>query len=503
MIKHFLKYSTLAVSITTLLTACGGSSNDSSEQAFVPKAISGLAVDFYVKNADVKFDDCNAEQFNNLKTKEDGSFTFNTTADCKESAITITGGTDTVTSLPFTGTLKLKKTDLQALSTSKIVLSPLTTLQYYVNDNAKINDIIKNLGLSFSGDVSQYDPVATGSAHDMAVIFVLQQLATQLEDSLQAINKGDGSKALTQDQATQIAFQAIIGEVSTKPLFKSDNAIIQTSVLNDILKNAVDAAEAKIADSTTEIDSSFSTQIQSNISSISTQINLLVANSGTGSNLANNLQNNSNVLGNITESLKTPVYGDFKFAGFSINEIKGSSINNRLQVSRANINTALAVDFKLQNTSAEVNDSVKLAFKLSGRNSSNAETLDVLISDIQITFDKDGKIIKSKIPSGTSIKIATTLKNVTTTSFTTRNDININSNGSISLSDLIQSDEALLRYYNSYIDSLAVNDRIDVTAYVLPITYVIDPSLALTSSLVTINGSSFTGESLTGYFILN
>ena len=183
LLNKYIKYTFLATTITTLLTACAGSdgSNNSSAAPFAPKSISGTAVDFYLKNATVKFDDCNGVT---TKTGEQGQFSFETTADCNNSAITITGGTDIGTGLPFTGTLKIKKTNLQNLSNNDLVASPLTSLEYYLGD-ADLQVVLNNLGLSTvkAADIKSYNPVTDGGAKEMAVIFTLQQLATQSEET--------------------------------------------------------------------------------------------------------------------------------------------------------------------------------------------------------------------------------------------------------------------------------------------------------------------------------
>lgn len=83
--------------------------------------------------------------------------------------------------------------------------------------------VLNNLGLSTlkAADIKSYNPITDGSAKEMAVIFTLQQLATS--KILQAINKSDGSVALTQEQATQIAFSTIGNALKTqgKNLFNS------------------------------------------------------------------------------------------------------------------------------------------------------------------------------------------------------------------------------------------------------------------------------------------
>ena len=123
-------YTLLAASIITLLSACGGGGGGDNNTAtpFNPKTISGTAVDFYLANANVQFDDCKNTNGETLTVQTDasGAFKFSTTAECQSSALTVTGGTDIVTGLSFTGTLKLKKTNLQTMN-NNAVISPLTT----------------------------------------------------------------------------------------------------------------------------------------------------------------------------------------------------------------------------------------------------------------------------------------------------------------------------------------------------------------------------------------
>ncbi len=247
LINKFIKHTFLATSVAALLTACGGGgggSSDSSGTPFAPKTISGTAVDFYLKNATVKFDDCNGLT---TTTDENGEFSFETTANCNNSAITITGGTDIGTGLPFTGTLKIKKTDLQNLSNNDLVASPLTSLEYYLG-SADLQVVLNNLGLTSvtAANLKSFNPVTDGSAQEMAVIFTLQQLATQIEDNFQAINKSDGSVALTQEQATQITFTAIGNALKTQGKNLFSNGALQANALNEILDDAVIAAQTAI-----------------------------------------------------------------------------------------------------------------------------------------------------------------------------------------------------------------------------------------------------------------
>ena len=508
LLNKYIKYTFLATTITTLLTACAGSdgSNNSSTAPFASKSISGTAVDFYLANATVKFDDCNGLT---TTTGAQGQFSFKTTADCNNSAITITGGTDIGTGLPFTGTLKIKKTDLQNLSNNDLVASPLTSLEYYLG-SGDLQVVLNNLGLTTAtaANIKSYNPVKHGSAKEMAVIFTLQQLATQIEDNFQAINKSDGSVALTQEQATQIAFSTIGSALKTqgKTLFDSSGKL-QATALDEILTTAVTTAGTTINDPSTPIDPNIKGNINGNITTVSTAINT-IAQSGDGATLQAALQDTNNpaaqaALVTIKESLKTPIYADFTLAGYSLAELKAST-TAPLALSRSNLDTALAVNFKLNNTKSELTDTIKLGFKLDGSRGAAKENLDVIIHNIQVTFKTDGTILSAKIPSNTKVNIASTLKEVTQLEFITQKDIVINvSNGSIPLASIVSSSETLQKYYTLYIGKLAVNDLVQASAYVLPITYTVDPALGLQNDTINVNGIQFQGSSLVAHFKLN
>ena len=507
LLNKYIKYTFLATTITTLLTACAGSdgSNNSSTAPFAPKSISGAAVDFYLANATVKFDDCNG-----LTTTTDaqGQFSFKTTADCNNSAITITGGTDIGTGLPFTGTLKIKKTDLQNISNNDLVASPLTSLEYYLG-SGDLQVVLNNLGLTTvtAANIKSFNPITDGSAKEMAVIFTLQQLATQIEDNFQAINKSDGSVALTQEQATQIAFSTIGNALKTqgKNLFNS-NGDLQTTALTEILTAAVDTAQATIPN--TPIDSNIKNNINGNITTVSTEINKIAQSGGDGATLqaALNvaLQDPKSPAQAIKDSLKTPIYADFTLAGYSLATLKTSSPTAPLALSYANLDTTLTVNFKLNNAKSELTDTIKLGFKLNGSRGAAKENLDVIISNIQVTFDTDGKILSAKVPVNTAINISTSLQGVTKLQFTTQKEIPINvSNGIIPLSSIVSNSDALKTYYTQYINKLAVNDLVEASAYVLPITYTVDPALKLQNGTISIDSAQFQGLTLTAHFKLN
>jgi hypothetical protein len=176
-----------------------------------------------------------------------------------------------------------------------------------------------------------------------------------------------------------------------------------------------------------------------------------------------------------------------------------------LPINLAGISNALTVDFKLDNTSVQLKDTVKLAFSLAvQRGALPQETLDVSISNIALNYSSSGAISSAVIPAGTKISIASTVSGVSQSSITLTSDVNIAANGNaISLQNLIDSNTFIKTNYNIYAKKLAANDTVRVTAFVLPMTYVVDASLGLTTAAANIGGDSFIGNTLTAYFKLN
>src|SRR5690606_13318825 len=158
---------------------------------------------------------------------------------------------------PFTGTLKFKKMDLK---NGTLVVSPLTSLEYFLEkagQSNQLNTILKNLALNNINNISQFDPAKDGDAHTMAVVFIFQQLATQIEDREQTINRDTGSTVVTQEQAAQINFDALISQLSTQPLFTAGSAKIDSEVLKSIVNRAIDIAKAHMNDPNNTIDPTF------------------------------------------------------------------------------------------------------------------------------------------------------------------------------------------------------------------------------------------------------
>ncbi|MFV5466875.1 hypothetical protein [Acinetobacter towneri] len=506
MLKHSLKLTALAAATSLLLSGCGGSSSGGGSTPFTPKSVQGVAVDFYVGGATVSFDDCDGVT---TETDADGKFNYTTTQACNESALTVTGGTDLVTGLPFTGTLKVKKTKLQDLGSSTVlVASPLTTLEYYVSSAQELNTILANLGITNinSSNLSTFDPVSSGTAQEMASIFVLQQLITQIEDSLQALPNSEGNAALSLEEATALAINAVIETLKTpnQPLFDSTGAISPTQ-LSAVLEAAVNTANEKLEEKGAEIrvPEQLAVQVQGNIQTLSDEVATVLTTAESANDLVNAIENNEELLELIQDIVKTPLINSFSLASYSLEQIKNSTAAAPLLVNRTDINNTARITFAMANTTTNVNESAEVGFKVVANRNALEETLDVYLDKLNIVFNIDGSIQSATIPAGATFKIASSLGSITKGTFEVASDISIASNGSISLYDMVQQNSTLATYYNQYFNLLRAEDKITVTTVVAPRMYVIDPELGLNSGSVTVDNTSLNGFALTGHFKLN
>lgn len=506
MLKHSLKLTALAAATSLLLSACGGSDNDHGASPFVPKTVQGVAVDFYVGGATISLDDCDGVT---TETNDEGKFNFTTTRACNESAMTVTGGTDLVTGLPFTGTLKIKKTNLQNWSSRNLlVASPLTTLEYYVSSAQELQTILDNLGIknANASNLSTFNPVSSGTAQEMASIFVLQQLITQIEDSLQALPNSEGNAALSLEEATTLAVNAITQTLKTpnQSLFDSTGAISPTQ-LSAVLEAAVNIANEKLEEKGEKIrvPEQLAGQVQGNIQNLSDVVATVLTTGGSANDLVNAIEDNAGVLEQIQDIVKTPFINSFSLASYSLEQIKNSTAAAPLLVNRTDINNTARITFAMVNTTTNVNESAEVGFKVVANRNALEETLDVYLDKLNIVFNEDGLIQSATIPAGATFKIASSLGSITNGTFEAASDISIASNGSISLYDMVQQNSTLASYYDQYFNLLRAEDKITVTAVVAPRMYVIDPKLGLNSGSVTVGDTSLNGFALTGHFKLN
>lgn len=480
--NYILKWSTLASAI--LLTACGGGGGGgegNSQAPFTPKTISGTAVDFYLAGADVDFTNHACEEaYPDLKTDENGKFSFKTTVNCQETGFIITGGIDTVTQLPFAGQLKVKSNNYQASSTNEIVASPLTTLQAEL-PAAEFQDVLTKLGFSLNEDVTTFDPIAEGSNNQKAAVFVLQQILTQLEDS-----------GLTITQAVK----AIQTAAATTPLLTDLG--VNTTAVTVVFTTAAQSAsdEVKIALQAN----------QTKVEAVATIINTAVTSTG-NSKLEDYLTGTPTVIGNIQDNIASASYSGLSVANKNIQELVNSRNDARLSIDKNAIDSLAQVKFIL-NKAATGTDSIKLGFQATAAIGQNGqpETLTAYISNVNVSFDNNIAISKITIPAGAVIEIETTLVNSPKGSFEVAQDTEFTGD-SISLSDLANKFTVLRQPYTNYKNLITSSNLVnaDVSVFVAPTIYPISATLGLnlgTFGIPNKPATAFSGITTTGYFTI-
>lgn len=266
MLKHSLKLTALAAATSLLLSACGGSSSGGSTTP--APTIKGLAVDGPLAGATVTFVDCNNAQ---VETDNEGNFTF--PQGCTSSELTVTGGIDTATDLPFTGEIKApqRAQNEQTL----IVVSPITTLiQASIDAGATpaqaTQQIAAALNLS-DVDLLSADPMKNQEVYAKTV--AVQQMVEQI----QAVVASLGGST-TQAELNRAAFTALQVTLSD-----SDEDLTSTATISAAISATVEAVKADLpaelkADSTvldnvkTNLAALSAAVISSNVQSVETAI---------------------------------------------------------------------------------------------------------------------------------------------------------------------------------------------------------------------------------------
>lgn len=479
MFNRTFKLTTLVIA-TSLLAACGGGGG-SSEAPFSPKTISGTAVDFYLAGADVDFTNSACQEaYPDLKTDENGKFSFKTTVNCQETGFTITGGIDTVTKLPFQGQLKVKSNNYQAASTTEIVASPLTTLQAEL-PAADFAQVLVKLGFSLNEDVTTFDPIAEGSNEQKAAVFVLQQILTQLENS-----------GLTLEQAAQ----AIQTASATTPLLTNlgVNKTAVTLIFDTATQSASDEVKTALQENKVKVEA------------VTDIINIAVTSTG-NSKLEDYLTGNTTVIGEIQDNIASASYSELSIANKNIQDIINSRNDARLSVDKNAIDSLTQVKFIL-NKSATGTDSIKLGLQATATIGQNGqpETLSAYISNVKVSFDSSTAISKIIIPAGTMIEIESTLANAPKGSFEVEKDTEFLGD-SISLTDLVTVFPILSQPYDNYKNLIASSNLVnaDVSVFVAPSVYPVSATLGLNLGEFSIPNKPetvFSGFTSTGYFVI-
>lgn len=225
------KTTALAFATSSLLIAgCGGSSSDGGSAPRVEPT--GKVIDFYLSGATVKFDDCGGVT---KITNATGGFNF--PANCFQSDITVTDGTDIGTGLPFTGELRA----LAIPGGSEIIVSPITTIISYTDAGiANTAKFAQQLGLK-DQNFLLIDPMTNTDVLKATV--VSQQLLTQIQSILIELSNLSGTP-MTPQQASQAANKALsmqmvkrVNDPATTTSGLTDTAFIQ-AVIESSVQNA-------------------------------------------------------------------------------------------------------------------------------------------------------------------------------------------------------------------------------------------------------------------------
>ncbi len=252
MFNRTFKLTTLAIA-TSLLAACGGGGSSSSTPA--APTISGLAVDGPLAGATVTFTECNNAT---TTTKSDGTFTF--PQGCTSSPVTITGGIDTATDLPFTGEIKAPKRTSNEQNT--IVVSPITTLiQASIAAGATPEQATQQIAaaLNLSGvDLLTTDPMTNKDLYAKTV--AVQQMVEQIQTVVASLG---GST--TQAELNTAAFSALQAALSAPT---SDNNLTSTATITAAISATVEAVKEDLP---TETAANLA-NVQTNLAALSAEV---------------------------------------------------------------------------------------------------------------------------------------------------------------------------------------------------------------------------------------
>lgn len=468
MVSKYLKYSVLALSVSALLSGCGGGSSNE-----VSTSQQGRAVDGPLNGALVTFEDCNQTS----TTEEDGTFEIPT--ECTEEAITVTGGIDTATGLTFTGTLKAPAPDS---STGVAIVSPLTTLvsaaiaiaeaeaqaQAQANNTTpeKVDiDAIKaslatSLGLSQNNLFA--DPMSDITIYKKSV--QIQELVEQVQRVTKSLNGTFSDNELNtatlnaivasmesqEDLITETSINSIIintvknlngiaQNTTEKEKIATNLALLTSQIIfnnigkvegtlssvtnpNDIINNEGIKADTKAqkAVSTAEnlVSIFSSTLLSKEASEFNTLFTPLIESLKEDSNplseeeleaLATAVGLDPTLLESALGDISQPIdkkYTNLEFGAYSLDLLKGSTLSEPLYVG---LNEDI---FKQELTISSENmsnnrDTIKLAFKVKILNANDSEigSMNGIIDQVVLSFGDDGQINKATLPTNTNLEL--------------------------------------------------------------------------------------------------
>lgn len=252
MIKQFLKYSVLALSVSAVLTGCGGS-DDNNGHTSPTTTVKGRVIDGPLAGSTVVFNDCQSKT-----TVTDNEGRFNFPEGCTESLITISGGLDTATNLPFTGELKAPRKAATIGQNNSVIVSPITTLIEAAGGTSTAATQIAN-ALGLNGiDLLNVDPMQNKAVYAKTV--AVQQLVEEISESIASLGSTSSST-----------------ELNTQVYSALKSALTSTNQNSNLLTN-VDVIKSTIETAVTNVKTSLPTNLQTNLSNVAQNLATLTAN---------------------------------------------------------------------------------------------------------------------------------------------------------------------------------------------------------------------------------
>jgi hypothetical protein len=329
-----------AAAALLMLAACGGGNSGSSTTPTVTPT-SGLAVDGYLKQANVTCD-ANSDGLVSsgevtVTTDAVGAFSF--PSGCSYGII-VKGGINVDTDQPFTGVLK-------APAGAKVA-TPLTTLLVGGMAPAELKT---SLGLDASMDLLTLDPAAkTGDTYTNLALFqktlAVQQLMQKTAESLGGLASATGSDAL-QPIYTEVAkaFATAMKSSSSVNLASSSTALNQT-----LVESLVSAATTRVAASET-----VSASVRTALGSVNSDTFAAVIGSSLKVQADAILQSSGSTLVSVTTTQQT----DDKVSAFALE--KKTSLNlSATSTEIAVLKTTLSESVSSPSTPVVANNYIKL-----------------------------------------------------------------------------------------------------------------------------------------------
>ena len=256
----------LIASAMAMVVGC----SDTNVPGTATSTASGQAFDWYISGATVypDFNKDGIQQTGNevtyaTTTDETGSYTLTIPGELGTNYdVVVTGGTDTATNQPFTGTLKAGPSDTKA--------TPATTLkQAFVKaglDEAAATDKVKTfLGIPADSDIANDDPETPSL---FAANLKANSLINSLSESIKSASSNSSDSGVSQ-KSSSLAVDSLVKALENSTTTIDDVSGTGTE-FDDVIDSAMDeAANTIIAESgSTEDDANFKAQLKANAKSV-------------------------------------------------------------------------------------------------------------------------------------------------------------------------------------------------------------------------------------------